>query len=193
MGCFHLFINLKHYTSYYKQLVCLCLRLLDNSSKNRIWSKLVTLIYFLNARFLPPAPPDVSLFSQMIAASFSIAIVAYAVAVSVGKVYATKYDYAIDGNQVRKTKILYRHSECKICFMLTYVAKWNKHHSHTFFRLKLKSDRRNSFNYWKNIAEMAIYYLTNLPHRDELDLQYGLFILINSFCIALVTAVALNR
>ncbi|KFP25038.1 Pendrin, partial [Colius striatus] len=49
--------------------------------------------------FLPPKPPDVSLFSQMIAASFSIAIVAYAIAVSVGKVYATKYDYAIDGNQ----------------------------------------------------------------------------------------------
>ncbi|KAK2514130.1 hypothetical protein Q9233_015104 [Columba guinea] len=50
--------------------------------------------------FLPPEPPDVSLFSQMIASSFSIAIVAYAIAVSVGKVYATKYDYAIDGNQV---------------------------------------------------------------------------------------------
>ncbi|XP_054034535.1 pendrin isoform X2 [Dryobates pubescens] len=49
--------------------------------------------------FLPPEPPDVSLFSQMIAASFSIAIVAYAIAVSVGKVYATKYSYAIDGNQ----------------------------------------------------------------------------------------------
>uniref|UniRef100_A0A8B9MMW5 Solute carrier family 26 member 4 n=1 Tax=Accipiter nisus TaxID=211598 RepID=A0A8B9MMW5_9AVES len=49
--------------------------------------------------FLPPEPPEVSLFSQMIAASFSIAIVAYAIAVSVGKVYATKYDYAIDGNQ----------------------------------------------------------------------------------------------
>uniref|UniRef100_A0A672UJ01 Solute carrier family 26 member 4 n=1 Tax=Strigops habroptila TaxID=2489341 RepID=A0A672UJ01_STRHB len=49
--------------------------------------------------FLPPEPPDVSLFSQMIAASFSISIVAYAIAVSVGKVYATKYDYAIDGNQ----------------------------------------------------------------------------------------------
>ncbi|PKU40265.1 hypothetical protein llap_9435 [Limosa lapponica baueri] len=49
--------------------------------------------------FLPPEPPAVSLFSQMIAASFSIAIVAYAIAVSVGKVYATKYDYAIDGNQ----------------------------------------------------------------------------------------------
>ncbi|NXC13281.1 S26A4 protein, partial [Corythaeola cristata] len=49
--------------------------------------------------FLPPEPPDVSLFSQMIASSFSIAVVAYAIAVSVGKVYATKYDYAIDGNQ----------------------------------------------------------------------------------------------
>ncbi|XP_032298337.1 pendrin isoform X1 [Coturnix japonica] len=49
--------------------------------------------------FLPPEPPDVSMFSQMIAASFSIAIVAYAIAVSVGKVYATKYDYAINGNQ----------------------------------------------------------------------------------------------
>ncbi|KAK2096441.1 hypothetical protein P7K49_025475 [Saguinus oedipus] len=35
----------------------------------------------------------------MLAASFSIAVVAYAIAVSVGKVYATKYDYTIDGNQ----------------------------------------------------------------------------------------------
>lgn len=66
---------------------------------------------------MPPEPPDVSLFSQMIAASFSIAIVAYAIAVSVGKVYATKYDYAIDGNQVCITKRVYRHSECKFCFM----------------------------------------------------------------------------
>ncbi|XP_068963101.1 pendrin [Petaurus breviceps papuanus] len=49
--------------------------------------------------FLPPALPSVNLFSQMATASFSIAVVAYAIAVSVGKVYATKYDYAIDGNQ----------------------------------------------------------------------------------------------
>lgn len=157
MGCFHLFINLQHYTSYYKQPVCLCLKLLDNSKK-RIWSKLITLIYFLNARFLPPEPPAVSLFSQMIAASFSIAVVAYAIAVSVGKVYASKYDYAIDGNQVRITKTVYKHSEFKFCSMLTYVAKCKKHHSYTFFRLKLNSDRRNSFNYWKKKKpEMAIY------------------------------------
>ncbi|XP_006859414.1 PREDICTED: pendrin [Chrysochloris asiatica] len=49
--------------------------------------------------FLPPVLPPVNLFSEMMTASFSIAVVAYAIAVSVGKVYATKYDYAIDGNQ----------------------------------------------------------------------------------------------
>lgn len=52
------------------------------------------------SRFLPPFVPPVSSFSKMLTASFSIAVVAYAIAVSVGKVYATKYDYAIDGNQV---------------------------------------------------------------------------------------------
>uniref|UniRef100_A0A803SR76 Solute carrier family 26 member 4 n=1 Tax=Anolis carolinensis TaxID=28377 RepID=A0A803SR76_ANOCA len=49
--------------------------------------------------FLPPINPAVGMFGDIIASSFSIAIVAYAIAVSVGKVYATKYDYAIDGNQ----------------------------------------------------------------------------------------------
>ena len=45
--------------------------------------------------------PSVSLFSEMLTASFSISVVAYAIAVSVGKVYAIKHDYTIDGNQVR--------------------------------------------------------------------------------------------
>uniref|UniRef100_A0A8D1G2Y2 STAS domain-containing protein n=1 Tax=Sus scrofa TaxID=9823 RepID=A0A8D1G2Y2_PIG len=49
--------------------------------------------------FLPPEIPSISLFSEMLTASFSIAVVAYAIAVSVGKVYAIKYDYTIDGNQ----------------------------------------------------------------------------------------------
>lgn len=159
MGCFHLFINLKHYTSYYKQPVCLHLKLLDSSSKNRFWPRLITWIYFLNARFLPPEPPDVSLFSQMIASSFSIAIVAYAIAVSVGKVYATKYDYAIDGNQVCTAEIIQKHRECKFCFMLTYAAKWKKH-SYTYFRLKLKFDRKNSFNYWKKKKRLKSPYIT---------------------------------
>ncbi|KAM9172899.1 pendrin-like [Pangshura tecta] len=49
--------------------------------------------------FLYPEPPAVSIFSEMIAAAFSIAVVAYAIAVSVAKIYATKHDYPIDGNQ----------------------------------------------------------------------------------------------
>uniref|UniRef100_A0A8C0GJC5 Solute carrier family 26 member 4 n=1 Tax=Chelonoidis abingdonii TaxID=106734 RepID=A0A8C0GJC5_CHEAB len=49
--------------------------------------------------FLPPEPPAVSMFSEMIAPAFSTAVVAYAIAVSVAKVYATKHDYPIDGNQ----------------------------------------------------------------------------------------------
>ncbi|KAM8974576.1 pendrin [Pelodytes ibericus] len=49
--------------------------------------------------FIPPMMPDISMFSEMIGSAFSIGIVAYAVAVSVGKVYATKYNYSINANQ----------------------------------------------------------------------------------------------
>ncbi|XP_069812227.1 pendrin-like isoform X3 [Dendropsophus ebraccatus] len=49
--------------------------------------------------FIPPVAPDVSLFSQLFVPAFSIGILAYAVAVSLGKVYAIKYNYEIDGNQ----------------------------------------------------------------------------------------------
>ncbi|NP_001089015.1 solute carrier family 26 member 4 gene 1 L homeolog [Xenopus laevis] len=49
--------------------------------------------------FIPPMMPDVSMFPQIISSAISIGIVAYAVAVSLGKVFATKYNYAIDGNQ----------------------------------------------------------------------------------------------
>nr|XP_033814977.1 pendrin [Geotrypetes seraphini]XP_033814978.1 pendrin [Geotrypetes seraphini] len=49
--------------------------------------------------FIPPVSPNVGLFSEMIGSAFSIGIVAYAVAVSVAKVYASKHNYAINGNQ----------------------------------------------------------------------------------------------
>lgn len=44
--------------------------------------------------------PDVNMFASMIGSAFSIGIVAYAVAVSVAKVYGTKHNYPVDGNQV---------------------------------------------------------------------------------------------
>ncbi|XP_018425163.1 PREDICTED: pendrin-like [Nanorana parkeri] len=49
--------------------------------------------------FLPPMAPDVSMFQSMIGSAFSIGIVSYAVAVSVAKVYGTKHNYPVDGNQ----------------------------------------------------------------------------------------------
>ncbi|XP_048410357.1 pendrin isoform X1 [Stegostoma tigrinum] len=49
--------------------------------------------------FLPPVSPDVGIFGQVGASAFSIAIVGYAVAVSVAKVFGSKHDYPIDGNQ----------------------------------------------------------------------------------------------
>ncbi|XP_069835394.1 pendrin-like [Dendropsophus ebraccatus] len=49
--------------------------------------------------FETPKAPDVSMFAEMIGSAFSIGIVAYAVAVSVAKVYGTKHNYPVDGNQ----------------------------------------------------------------------------------------------
>ncbi|KAE8616244.1 hypothetical protein XENTR_v10008754 [Xenopus tropicalis] len=49
--------------------------------------------------FLPPMTPKVSIFTDLIGSAFSIGIVAYAVAVSVGKVYGAKHSYPIIGNQ----------------------------------------------------------------------------------------------
>ncbi|KAM9311741.1 pendrin-like [Gastrophryne carolinensis] len=49
--------------------------------------------------FIPPVAPDVSMFPQMIVPAICTSIVAYISAVSLGKVYATKHNYEIDGNQ----------------------------------------------------------------------------------------------
>ncbi|XP_072530074.1 pendrin-like [Salminus brasiliensis] len=49
--------------------------------------------------FIPPRQPDVSLFSSFGGPSFSTAVVSYAIAISVAKVYAAKHDLTVDGNQ----------------------------------------------------------------------------------------------
>ncbi|XP_077323770.1 pendrin-like [Lithobates pipiens] len=49
--------------------------------------------------FISPIAPDISMFQSMIGSAFSIGIVSYAVAVSVAKVYGTKNNYPVDGNQ----------------------------------------------------------------------------------------------
>ncbi|XP_041834099.1 chloride anion exchanger-like [Melanotaenia boesemani] len=46
-----------------------------------------------------PIPPSVAIFQESAAEAFPIAIVGFAVAFSVAKVYSIKHDYNIDGNQ----------------------------------------------------------------------------------------------
>lgn len=57
---------------------------------------------FLSFRFQAPVAPNVSVLQKCIGDSISIAIVGFAVAFSVAKVYSIKHDYAVDGNQVGK-------------------------------------------------------------------------------------------
>lgn len=52
-------------------------------------------------RYQPPVAPSIPVFQACIANAFSIAIVGFAVAFSVAKVYAIKHNYTINGNQVR--------------------------------------------------------------------------------------------
>ncbi|KAM9311736.1 uncharacterized protein PAF06_009590 [Gastrophryne carolinensis] len=59
----------------------------------------VTIVGTIQKGFVPPAAPSISVFQDTIANSFSIAIVGFAVAFSVAKVYSIKHNYTINGNQ----------------------------------------------------------------------------------------------
>ncbi|CAJ1050690.1 solute carrier family 26 member 6%2C like isoform X1 [Xyrichtys novacula] len=47
----------------------------------------------------PPSVPDVSLFGEVIGDAFAIAIVGYAISISLGKTFALKHGYKVDSNQ----------------------------------------------------------------------------------------------
>ncbi|XP_008933961.1 PREDICTED: chloride anion exchanger, partial [Merops nubicus] len=59
----------------------------------------VAVVGELEKGFQAPVAPDVGLLQKCIGDSISIAIVGFAVAFSVAKVYSIKHDYPIDGNQ----------------------------------------------------------------------------------------------
>ncbi|KAM4615355.1 pendrin [Polymixia lowei] len=58
-----------------------------------------SIVHSIPRGFAPPQLPDTGMFLDILGCSFSTAVVGYAVAVSVAKVYAVKHDYTIDGNQ----------------------------------------------------------------------------------------------
>uniref|UniRef100_A0A3B3Y9W0 STAS domain-containing protein n=1 Tax=Poecilia mexicana TaxID=48701 RepID=A0A3B3Y9W0_9TELE len=49
--------------------------------------------------FKPPRAPDTTLFSQLIGDAFAVAIVGYAINISLGKTFAIKHGYKVDSNQ----------------------------------------------------------------------------------------------
>ncbi|XP_043092509.1 pendrin isoform X2 [Puntigrus tetrazona] len=58
-----------------------------------------SIVHSLPRGFKPPQIPNIALIGNILGSSFSTAVVGYAVAVSVAKVYAAKHDYTVDGNQ----------------------------------------------------------------------------------------------
>uniref|UniRef100_A0A8D0HWC6 Solute carrier family 26 member 3 n=1 Tax=Sphenodon punctatus TaxID=8508 RepID=A0A8D0HWC6_SPHPU len=60
---------------------------------------IVLCCFAFSSRFQAPVAPDMEIFQSCIGDGFSIAIVGFAVAFSVAKVYSIKHDYSIDGNQ----------------------------------------------------------------------------------------------
>ncbi|XP_028942330.1 chloride anion exchanger [Antrostomus carolinensis] len=59
----------------------------------------VAVVGKLEEGFQAPVAPDVAIFQKCAGDSISIAIVGFAVAFSVAKVYSIKHDYPVDGNQ----------------------------------------------------------------------------------------------
>lgn len=59
---------------------------------------------FLSTRLQPPVVPDFSLFSQVIGDAFALAFVGYGIAISLGRIFALKYGYTVDSNQVGRMK-----------------------------------------------------------------------------------------
>lgn len=61
------------------------------------------LIYCITSLFLryeSPIAPNLEVIKESAVEAFPMAIVGFAVAFSVAKVYSVKHDYTIDGNQV---------------------------------------------------------------------------------------------
>lgn len=67
---------------------------------NILEHRILTLISTL--RYEPPIAPNMQIFQETAVEAFPMAIVGFAVAFSVAKVYSIKHDYTIDGNQVRR-------------------------------------------------------------------------------------------
>lgn len=51
-------------------------------------------------RLVPPVAPSPQLFASLVGNAFAIAVVGFAIAISLGKIFALKHGYRVDSNQV---------------------------------------------------------------------------------------------
>lgn len=65
-------------------------------------------------RYEPPMAPNLHIFQETAVEAFPMAIVGFAIAFSVAKVYSVKHDYTIDGNQVRKNVNIYKKEKAPV-------------------------------------------------------------------------------
>lgn len=63
------------------------------------WFDLLLLYFSLSS----PQAPNVSLFREVIGDAFAMAIVGYAISISLGKTFALKHGYKVDSNQVKRS------------------------------------------------------------------------------------------
>lgn len=54
----------------------------------------------MSASLQAPVLPDVNLFSHVIGDAFALSVVGYGIAISLGRIFALKYGYSVDSNQV---------------------------------------------------------------------------------------------
>uniref|UniRef100_A0A2K5N5F9 Solute carrier family 26 member 6 n=1 Tax=Cercocebus atys TaxID=9531 RepID=A0A2K5N5F9_CERAT len=53
----------------------------------------------ISAGLLPPVAPNTQLFSKLVGSAFTIAVVGFAIAISLGKIFALRHGYRVDSNQ----------------------------------------------------------------------------------------------
>ncbi|PNI80807.1 SLC26A6 isoform 14, partial [Pan troglodytes] len=51
------------------------------------------------AGLVPPVAPNTKLFSKLVGSAFTIAVVGFAIAISLGKIFALRHGYRVDSNQ----------------------------------------------------------------------------------------------
>ncbi|XP_020497985.2 solute carrier family 26 member 6, like 1 [Labrus bergylta] len=81
------------------ELITIVAGTLISSYANLNGNYTVSVVGEIPSGLLPPSVPDVSLFGEVVSDAFALAIVGYAISISLGKTFALKHGYKVDSNQ----------------------------------------------------------------------------------------------